>query len=181
MNKLPFNLTLEKKAQVRLTETIGILLIFIILVGLGFSFYAKYQKLSLIEKEEQQLQARAVRSTLKALFLPEVLCSRGEAEAEENCVDMSKVRALKDKLSNFNAADKKWKDYYFNLFSFARISVHELYPYPDHDELVLYDYPKEGAKKKENTFFVVSLKDEVAGGVGFPHYGFGYIEVVVYS
>ncbi|MBS3123841.1 hypothetical protein J4437_04370 [Candidatus Woesearchaeota archaeon] len=169
-----------KKAQVRLTETIGILLIFIILVGLGFSFYAKYQNLSLQEKEEEQLQSRAVRTTLQALFLPEVLCSRGEAEAEENCVDMIKARAMQEKLYSSNV-DTKWRDYYFNLFSFAKVSIHELYPSTDQEELVLYDFPKPGAKKSENTFFVIALKEESLGGRGSPVYKFGYLEVEVYS
>ncbi len=164
---------LKKQAQIRMAETIAILFIFFILVALGISFYAKYREVSFEESKEEMVQARAIRTTLKALFLPEVICSRGDAEPEENCVDMLKARHFQEALHD------EFNETYFELFSFSKISIQELYP--NNQELVLYDSPKLDIKKKENTFFIVALRDETLGERGVPQYGFGYLKVEVYS
>ena len=63
------------KGQIRLTETIAILFIFFLLVALGISFYAKYSKVAFQEREEELLQNRAVKATLKASFIPNLAVS----------------------------------------------------------------------------------------------------------
>ena len=161
------------KGQIRLTETIAILFIFFLLVALGISFYAKYSKVAFQEREEELLQNRAVKATLKALFLPEALCSRGEAEPEENCIDMMKVRHMQERLEpEFNGS-------YFELFSFANITAHQIYP--EEGKWVLYINPKPHIENSERTYFVVAMRDDVAGDKGVPSYGFGYVAVEVYS
>ena len=82
------------KGQVHITETVGVLFIFFILVGMGMLFYYQYQEYSFKEQQKTFLQTKAVETTLRALFLPELLCSRGESESEDNCVDMLKARDL---------------------------------------------------------------------------------------
>jgi len=80
------------KGQSHMTETIAILFIFFVLVFFGILFYYKYSQVSLKQEKEELLGKRAIETTLKALFLPELICSNGEAEPEDNCVDMLKVR-----------------------------------------------------------------------------------------
>jgi len=168
-----------KQAQVRMTETIGVMFIFFILIALGLVFYYQYQQYAFKEKEQVLLQTRAVETTLRALFLPELLCSKGEAESEEHCIDMLKAESLALGITD---ADLERREYYFNLFSYATISVVQLYPPSALDSeshpapLLIYNWPKEEYKSKENTFFVVALRDETIGG-----YSFGYLQVEVYS
>src|SRR3989344_3394602 len=109
-----------KQAQVRITETIGVMFIFFILIALGLVFYYQYQQYAFKEKEQVLLQTRAVETTLRALFLPELLCSKGEAESEEHCVDMLKAKSFSGGIDD---PDKDRREYYFNLFSYATISV----------------------------------------------------------
>ncbi len=187
--------SVRKKAQVHMSETIAVLFIFFVLVLFGLIFYYQYQKVAFAEKQEELLAARAMDTTLKALFLPELQCSKQEAEPEENCFDLMKLRGAGEVFKN-NLAK-----YYFELFSYAKITVKQIYPlYPVQDPVqnsaqsslqgrqsslqnsyILYDNPKPDFTRKELTYFVVTLKDETAGSYGLAEYGFGYIQVEVYS
>lgn len=164
---------MNKKTQIRLTESIAVLIIFFILVGLGISFYAKYRTYAFENQKEEALQARAIVTTLKALFLPELICSRGEAEPEENCVDMLKARHFQELLG------EHFNDYYFDVFSYANITLFSLYP--QQEKWQIYAHPKEDNEHSEVTHFVVVLRDELAGEKAVPAYGFGYMQVEVYS
>ncbi len=155
-----------------MTETIAILFIFFILVLFGIIFYFRYQQSAFQEKQEELLGARAIETTLKALFLPELICSRGEAEPEDNCFDTLKLDSAKGTLQQHLG------DYYFEIFSYANVTVHEVYP--EEKIWYLYHKPKSDYIRKEPTFFVVALKDELAGAAQ-TNYGFGYISVEVYS
>lgn len=163
---------MTRKGQMQITETIAILFIFFILLLFGLLFYFRYQQAAFIEKQEEALGVRAMETTLKTLFMPELICSRGEAEPEDNCFDVLKL----------NSADaillKHLDDYYFEIFSYATISVHQVYPEPE--EWILYDKTKPDYTRKEPTFFVVTLRDELAAQ-NQPQYGFGYVAVEVYS
>ncbi|PIZ51460.1 hypothetical protein COY27_03655 [Candidatus Woesearchaeota archaeon CG_4_10_14_0_2_um_filter_33_13] len=168
----------KRKGQMQMTETIAVLFIFFILILFGIMFYYKYQGVAFKEKQEELLGARAMDTTLKVLFLPEISCTKGEAEPEDNCFDMMKLR-------HANETFKKYiTKYYFNLFSYSRIYVQEVYP--EQTQYILYDkeipFLEDGTKgweKKEPTFFTVTLKDESKSAI-IPHYGFGYVVVEVY-
>lgn len=161
-----------KKGQIQMSETIAVLFIFFILILFGIIFYYKYQQVALVEKQEELLGARAIETTLKTLFLPELICSKGEAETEDNCFDMLKLRSINETFKRY------LEDYYFDIFSYSRIYVQEVYP--GDSTYLLYDKVKPDAVREEPTFFVVTLKDEVAGK-GEERYKFGYVAVVVYS
>jgi hypothetical protein len=178
----------DKKGQIRLTETIAVLFIFFILIGLGIIFFAKFANVAAKEKQQEILGKRAIETTLHTLFMPELLCTKGEAELEENCVDLLKARQLAVRL----AEEPETKDYFFNLFGYATISVIQQYPSPQEACLqgyldeecmgtwIIYDQEKPDWENKEATFWTVSLRDETAGGF-LPAYGFGFLRVEVYS
>lgn len=165
---------MTKKGQMQMTETIAVLFIFFILLLFGIIFYFRYQQSAFQEKQEELLGARAIETTLKALFMPELICSRGEAEPEDNCFDVLKLDSASATIKGH------LEEYYFELFSYAKITVHEVYPDEDEKTWILYDKPKPDYLRKEPTFFVVTLKDDLAG-VAQTKYSFGYISVEVYS
>lgn len=169
----------NKAAQVRLTETIAVLFIFFILVLFGIIFFYKYQTIALKQQQEELLGARAIDTTLKVLFMPELSCTKGSAEPEDNCFDLIKLKHANNTFKEYLTK------YYFNIFSYSRIYVQEVYP--NQEEIILYDKEKppredgsQGWERKEPTFFVITLKDEIKGA-SLPHYGFGYLVVEVYS
>ena len=110
------------KGQIRMTETIAILFIFFLLIIFALIFYGRYQKIAFQEKQELDFSNKAIEITTKVLFLPELKCTVGESEPEDYCFDMLKLRHIKD------ISDIYLEDYYFDLFSYSKIVVHEIYP-----------------------------------------------------
>ncbi|MFH1682950.1 MAG: hypothetical protein ABIA37_04085, partial [Candidatus Woesearchaeota archaeon] len=145
----------EHKAQIQMTETIAVLFIFFVLILFGIVFYYKYSQISFKEKQEELLGARAMEITLKTLFLPELVCSQGEAELEDNCFDMMKLRQVNDTFAN------NFGDYYFYLFPYTKISIQEIYP--GNQTWNIYEKEKPDWESMERTYFVVTLKDEIKG------------------
>ncbi len=101
------------------------------------------------------------------LFLPEVACTRGE-EAESFCLDLMKLRHV-------DLSD----NYYFELFSYANITITELYP--KKEVFTLYERVPKNFSKSSPTFFVVTLKDEKEGYLGAPAYKYGFLKVEVFG
>ncbi len=165
----------SKKAQMHITETIGVLFIFFILVAFGLIFYYKYTDQAMKEEHRQAVADRAVKTALEVFTLPELACTRGDAELEDYCVDMAKVRHLNETFNEHLA------DYYFKLFGYAKIKVVELYPNTG-NEYALYDKkkPANETSEYEASYFVIALKDEITDMERTP-YSFGYIEVGVYA
>ena len=176
------NLNLGKTAQIRMTETIGVMFIFFVLILFGIKFYAHYSEVAHQEKQAELLGKKAVEITSKTIFLPELICSRGSAEPELYCLDMLKLRQVpKIFKDNFG-------DYYFDLFPHTKISVQEIYP--GNSSWVLYDKPKinklangtsVASQQKEETHFLLRLKDELKEKENKGEYSFGVLTVGVYS
>ncbi len=171
---------LRRKAQIRMSETIAIIFIFFVLILFGVVFYYKYSQISNREKQEELLANRAMDAALQSLFLPELICTKGEAEHEDNCFDIMKLNQAEDVFS-------KNLNYYFNLFSYAKITVTEVYP----GNLTWTVYDKQKVRKvengteriwenKENTYYVVALRND-SKIEGQRKYNFGYLEIEVYS
>lgn len=162
-----------KKSQARMIETIAVLFIFFILIGLGMVFYIKYSRISLKEKEEKIIQEMAQDIARKTLHLPELVCSSGEAEPEGFCFDLMKLRHANKTFSNHFA------DYYFDLFPYVYLKVVQVYP--EYQEWLLYNKSKPKMNSKHLNYFVVVLKDEKRNFENKGKYSFGFLEVGVYS
>jgi len=165
-----------RRAQIRMSETIAVMFIFFILVVFGIIFFYKYSQVAYNEEQEELLGIKAVEITLKTLYLPELICSNGEAEPDYNCFDLMKLRQV-------NKTFSQHFEYYHDLFPYSRIMVEQLYPV--YENWTLYNKPK--MKKLENgsvieeeekkpVHLVVALKDESREGI----YSFGVLTVEVY-
>ncbi|MBI2666156.1 hypothetical protein HYX13_00940 [Candidatus Woesearchaeota archaeon] len=165
----------RKRGEVQLMETISILFIFFILVSLGILFYAKYKSVAFQHQQDAFQEARARELTLRIVYLPELQCSKSQAEAEEHCVDMLKVNGLEDWK---NTLEEKFTDYYFDIFSYAKVTLYQIYP--EEQEWEIYTPPKLGFKSARTNRFIVALRDDTLGETT-PAYGYGYLEVVAYS
>ena len=167
----------NKKGQGHMTETVAVLFIFFVLVLFGMIFYFKYAQGEFEKEKGEQLGRRAIEASLQTLFLPEVLCTDGENEPKDNCIDMVKLQHASDMI-------KENEDYYFDLFSYGKISVFQNYPLPagetEPHEIVLYEKRKPNAEAQEASLFVVALRDLIQGGAE-DYYGYGYMKVVVYQ
>ena len=159
----------NKSAQIHLSESVAVIFIFFVLILFGGIFYYNYQEISFKEKQQELLAARAIDTTTKTLFLPEISCTKRESEPEPNCFDMMKVRYVSELFKDNNQT-------YFELFSYAKVTLNQTYPEPF--QMVLYDKEPGNWTNKKPTFFVVALKDEIK----YPtYYGYGHVIVEVYS
>ncbi len=159
----------SKKAQLHITETVAVIFIFFVLITFGSIFYYNFQQAGFKEKQQELLAARAIDTTTKTLFLPEVSCTKRESEPEPNCFDMMKVRHISSFFKSHNQS-------YFELFSYSKITINQTYPEPF--QVVIYDQQPQQWQQKQPTYFVVALKDEQKGPA---YYGYGQVTVEVYS
>lgn len=157
-----------------MTETVAVLFIFFVLILFGIIFYYKYAEGAIAQEKQELIGKRAIATSLKVLFAPELICSNGGAEVEDNCIDMGKlpdaIRVIEEN-----------PVYYFNIFSYATISIEQIYPGGEESaEIILYDRPRPDWENQEAAFFVVALRDKIFGdNVDF--FSFGYLKVVAYQ
>ena len=167
---------MKKKAQIHLTETIAVIFIFFVLVLFGLIFFFKFQTGQIEEKKTELVNTRVIDTATKTLFLPEFSCSKSGGETTVNCLDMMKVDRMIGDTGLFKQNELK----YFELFSFANITVKQIYPPLPLEQSFKYLYGKKPPqfRKKKPSFFSVSLKDE---RLGKDFHGFGYLLIEVYS
>ena len=65
------------KAQMKMFETISILVVFFLLLGIGLVLYTAFQKDASQESISMQQDARAARTARMLISLPEIQCSEG--------------------------------------------------------------------------------------------------------
>ncbi len=116
-----------KKSQVQIGETVAVLLVFFILVLMGFSFYTKVIKGTIRDEMEEARQLKAVEIAQRVSFLPELKC-RGENV--DNCIDILKLEAASEIM-------RQNEIFYFDILEFATISIKEIYP--EEESWLLYD------------------------------------------
>ena len=164
-----------KKAQIRMTETIAVLFIFFVLILFGIIFYAQYSVVAAKQKQNQVFAQNAIEITTKALFLPELLCGKGDAEPEDFCLDVLKLKHVNQIL------DDNIGKYYFDIFGYGNISVQEIYPSDKSYQIYYKEKSADSVKApSKESFFVVSLRDETAGELSKTAYGIGLMKVEVF-
>jgi len=119
----------EKKSQINMLETIVVLMVFIIFILLVISFYVKISETKSNLGRDENVELDAIKIAQKISYLPELQCSQDNIVAE-NCIDILKLAGLKDVI-----AENEF--YYFDLFSFSKITINEIYPFDGH--FILYD------------------------------------------
>ena len=157
----------SRKAQIKMFETLAVLVVFFFFLIFGASFYFKIQENSLLREIERNEQLQAIQIAQKSLTMPELDCSFAGVQ-RENCVDLQKVERFADLLSiNENAQIE-----YFKTFKQSKITITQVYP--PGQELVIYSRPEtEESRAIQIPMLILDSKNNV--------YNFGYMEVRVYE
>jgi hypothetical protein len=155
----------NKKAQMQMMETIGVLFVFIIIIAMGFIFYANVLKggIEITKREHSELQA--VELSTRAASLPELQCSEDNI-VQENCIDLIKLEV---------AGSVMQQNYltYFDLFGYSEITVKEIFP--NANNYTIYSNIPSDYKQKLPNFVPIALKDPGRGQA------FGIMNVVLYT
>ncbi len=162
LNKNPMkqNKNFQRKSQLKIGETIFVLMIFFIMMTLGAVFYVKIQSVSGNEEQQKQLDLRTIKIAEQVKSLPEIVCTQSAIQ-EFDCIDLIKLTAFSTMMNN--QQQKQYKQYYSQVFTNVNIKVQQLYPaeisYPLFSNTAVIT---KGAKKSVSTIFLpVTLFDPI--------------------
>ncbi len=156
------------RGQVKMFETIAVLIVFFFLLFTGSIFYFGAQKSSLQKEKVKASEQYAFQIVLKSLYLPELDCSFLVTQ-RDNCVDRIKL----DKLSKLINTNETVRNDYFNDFGYATITVEEAFP--GNSTWNLYaNVPQEYVDK------LVTQSPILIFDAWRDSYSFGVMEVAVY-
>jgi hypothetical protein len=159
------------KAQIKMFETIGVLIVFFVMLSGGTVFYFNLQE-SAVEKElAQQARLRGLQVAQRALYLPELECSYAGVP-EQNCIDKHKLQAF----SRILEQDSRLQESLFGFFGDATLNVTIIYPATQTFFLVIYDRPPEQYKRKLVYQSPVLVRDPITRKASF-----GVMEVTTYA
>ena len=163
------NKKLEKKSQIQMFETIAVLLIFFILIGIGAIFYVRIYKSNLDITKYGYSQSKSVAIAQRAMFLPELQCSKNKI-ITDNCIDVLKLEAA---ISVINSNEI----HYYDLLEFGEINLTQVYPSSaSAPKWAVYSRKIEKPTSSFLTFVPISLYDPTADT-----YGFGILSIETQS
>jgi hypothetical protein len=113
---------MRTKAQVKMFETVAVLIVFFFLLGLGLNFYAYSQRTELTNLKARQFELAAVQTAARAMAMPELDCSEAGVRTA-SCFDRRKLDAF---IAVSQEADALAD--YVSVFGYANITIREVYP-----------------------------------------------------
>jgi hypothetical protein len=158
-----------KKSQIKMGETMAILVIFFFLVMFGFSFYTKIQKVSFEKQQKLMRDLAIIKLTQRASFMTEFQCSFKDISVD-NCYDSLKLEAFEDVIEN----EPGVKDYYFSMFGDTHIRIKEIYP--GQTEYLIYDNPLAEWTFKDEVVWPISIYNATT-----KRFSIGLMNVTMYS
>ncbi|MBW2996271.1 hypothetical protein KY332_03150 [Candidatus Woesearchaeota archaeon] len=153
------------KGQIKMFESIAVLVVFFILLMFGLMFYSQVQKASFQREMEQIRIEKAIDTAQRVFFLPEL-----------NCIGTHDVDCLDElKLENAESIIKENSVYYQDIFGFSNVEIQKIYP-ESIDSWQLYDVPRPKYTGIISVQFPVSLYDPIED-----LYSFGILYIDVYK
>ena len=136
----------NRKAQMKMGETIAVLLVFFILLFFGIMFYSKMQTNKIRETVQEMEEKESIDVAQQIQFLPELKCTFSDV-TRSLCIDYLKAKSFAN-ISKDNTA------YYQSIFGSTKIEYAEVYP-----ELTNYTLIYEGPTSNQylTTFMPISL------------------------
>jgi len=156
-----------RKSQIKIGESVAVLMIFFILIIMGIIFWSRYSQMSATQQQETDIISKAIKTSQTVTFLPELQCSTLEV-IKFSCFDLYKIRAMQELM-----ADGDEMQYYFDSFSFSNITVYSIYPTTE--SWNLYDFTGGNISGYVTTQIPVAIYDPVT-----MKFAFGYVNVAAY-
>lgn len=130
---------LQKRAQIKMFETIAVLIIFFILLAAGFGFYSNFERYSIQNEQLREESKNAIELAQRAALVPEFICSR--EVIIDNCFDLYKIQAFSEVLNQSSTSERM---YYFYIFGMSNITI-TVYPLRDYNRSS-YELRSEGER-----------------------------------
>lgn len=156
------------RGQIKMFETVGVLVVFFFLLAIGSIFYFGAQQSALKKDRVAASEQYALQIVLKSLYLPELDCSFLVTQ-KDNCIDQLKLEHFQGLLMKNEDAQED----YFTEFGYATITVTEAYP--GNSTTTMYSNIPNEYTGKLSTQSPILLYNAINDS-----YAFGIIEVNVY-
>ena len=111
-------------------ETIGVLVVFMIIVGIGLQFYGRVQDQSFADLKSKFEQLDSVKMSLIVSHMPEFICSSRNV-VEGTCFDLEKI--------SYFSSNEDLKSFYIELLGENVVWVDVVYPPADAERYVIYN------------------------------------------
>jgi hypothetical protein len=161
----------NRKAQIKMGETIAIMFVFFILLVIGAVFYMNLQRTTVTREISEAYELRAVELAQTISFLPEAQCTESNV-VKASCFDLYKLIGL-SVVSN-QTLNPKGFDFYSQEFGTTTIKLIKVYP--PGGEWVLFDNPKPDFTSAPVENIPISLYNATAD-----KYYFGVLEITTYQ
>ena len=150
----------SKKAQIHMMETIGVLVIFFIIIVLSLVFYFKVNKNTSDQLGDEFKGLERIKLAQQfAVSLPELQCSE-YGIIDSACID---EYMLESAIPTFELYKNT---YYFNLFGYSKITVSRIYPIlPLTNDWSIYDRRGDPNQRPQisRSYFPMTLYNPVTG------------------
>lgn len=156
------------KAQIRILESVAVLIIFFILLVIGSSIYFGIQNSKVSKELRVQESVEVLRAGIKLQSLTELDCSFASAHTI-NCFDLYKLQAFSDLVK-----EEGIPDFYYSMFGSAVINVSVLFPFEK--SFVIYDIHPEKFTSLIKKRMPVLIYDPIHS-----KYYFGVSELIKYA
>lgn len=159
-----------------MTETIGVLVVFFVLIVIGFIFYAQYQKSAIRQEQVARHAKTAVATSLKVFFMSELRCSNKNI-AIPACIDLQKFNILERRLQE----EPETYNFYSIIFGKTDIYIYNLI---DNETMSLFSNAPAGPADVTPIRFPISIYDATAVGTCGDVIGvckFGVLNIDVYE
>lgn len=136
---------MKRKAQFKIQETAFVLLAVVLLFGLIFTFFARFEFTRVKELARQTREERAITLVRSIASMPELKCSESFTKVSEAaCLDLDKVRAFNENPSLRQRYKKIWSSSYI-----SEVVVQEIFP----SNKVYYIYKEQESQESYFSFF----------------------------
>jgi len=148
---------MSKKSQIQMFETIVVLFIFFILIGIGMIFYARIHKSNTEIARYGLSESKSVIIAQRAMFMPELQCSEDNS-IRENCIDLTKLEASMGVISSNEL-------FYYDIFEQGEVNITSIYP--DFQRWTIYSRKTEKPSSSLITNVPISLYDPITRSYRF--------------
>ncbi len=112
-----------KKAQIKMFESIGVLLVFFFLVGFGLQFYTNIQLQDLDRAKKEFSEVTSIEIASKITNFPSLYCSEHNVR-KTSCIDIEKATIWQDKISEVEG----FQSFIINELPPSTLFLNQMYP-----------------------------------------------------
>jgi len=142
----------NNKAQIKMMETISVLIVFIIIIVFMMIFYINISSSSNNVAKEDETNQKAVELAQKVSFLPEFQCSSKNIVID-NCFDIFKLDSFIYYVNYDSNGQISQNTTYYDMFEYGRVVIGQIYP-STNQTWEIYDNKPPYKRYDEKTSFI---------------------------